>query len=160
MRRLINFIIGKQRPNIKALESIADAKKDGFWNRIMTKHLLLFNTFSSGVLMMFGDIAAQALEQKLGEKTDGYDVKRITRMTIVGTLQGPMHHFYYGWIDKVMPKNDGQNVFKKIMMDQFFASPLFIVSYFYPASLMEGMTVNESTEEFQSKFWTVYKADW
>lgn len=163
MRRLIDFFLGK-RATIKAVEmalkSSQGTNKDGLWNRIMTKHLLPFNTLSSGGLMMFGDIAAQAIEQKLGEKTDGYDMKRIARMTVVGTLQGPMHHYFYGWVDRIMPKNDGGTVFKKIMLDQFLASPLFIISYFYPASLMEGMTIDEAHQEFQSKFWTVYKADW
>ncbi|XP_063703893.1 mpv17-like protein 2 [Culicoides brevitarsis] len=160
MRRLINFFFGKRA--VQALQKAKETppKKQTLWNRIMTKHLLLFNTVSSGGLMLFGDVAAQTIEQRLGEKTDGYDLARIARMTIVGTFQGPMHHYFYGWVDKIMPKNDGKEVFKKIMLDQFVASPLFIVSYFYPASLMEGMTMNEAHEDFQSKFWTVYKADW
>lgn len=159
MRRLFDFILGKRATlNIKSVPQ--GTKKDGLWNRIMTKHLLLFNTLSSGGLMMFGDIAAQSIEQKLGERSEGYDMKRLARMTIVGTLQGPMHHYFYTWMDRIMPKIDGRTVFTKIMLDQFLASPLFIVSYFYPASFMEGMTVGEANEEFKSKFWTVYKADW
>uniref|UniRef100_A0A336N0E2 CSON011581 protein n=1 Tax=Culicoides sonorensis TaxID=179676 RepID=A0A336N0E2_CULSO len=164
MRRLINFFLGK-RAALKNVEAVIKSEtkvteKGGLWNRIMTKHLLLFNTISSGGLMMFGDIAAQTIEQKIGEKDEGFDLKRIARMTIVGTLQGPMHHYFYGWVDRIMPKNDGRTVFKKIMLDQFVASPIFIASYFYPACLMEGLTLDESHEEVQSKFFTVYKADW
>jgi len=126
----------------------------------MTKHLLLFNTVSSGGLMMFGDIAAQKLEEKLGEKEAGLDLARVARMTAVGTLQGPMHHYFYTWVDRIMPKTDAKTVFNKIMLDQFVASPLFIFSYFYPAGLFEGHSVHECNEELKEKFWTVYKADW
>lgn len=46
------------------------------------------------------------------------------------------------------------------MLDQIVASPLFIVSYFIPAGLLEGHSMQECNEELGRKFLTVYKVDW
>lgn len=161
MRRLITFFFGRSAAG-KDVTTVSVKGTNGLWERIMTKHLLLFNTVSSGVLMMFGDIAAQKIEERLGEKktSDGLDLKRVARMTAVGTLQGPMHHYFYGWVDRIMPGTDAKTVFNKIMLDQFVASPLFILSYFYPAGLLEGRSVAECNTELGKKFLVVYKADW
>lgn len=158
VRRLINFVLGKRR----VLVHDVVPKTEGWWTRLTTKHLLLFNTLSSGGLMFVGDIAAQKLEMYLGEKNKdkGFDWHRLLRMTIVGTLYGPLHHYYYGWVDRILPKSDGKSVFNKIMLDQFVASPLFIVSYFYSAGILEGGSIKDCNNELKFKFFTIYKADW
>lgn len=160
MRNLMNFFIIQTRSKTT---KVPIKGGNGLWDRIMTKHLLLFNTVTSGALMFFGDGAAQLLEQKLANKKvtlKEIDWHRIGRMTAVGTIQGPMHHYYYGYVDRLFPKSDGRSVFSKIMADQFVASPLFIFSYFYIAEFFEGKTLVQANEEIKDKFLTVYIADW
>lgn len=81
-------------------------------------------------------------------------------MTLVGISQGPLHHYLYKWMDRILPGASVSTVFKKIGIDQFVISPIFIVTYLYSAGLLEGSSVRECTDEIKDKYWTIYTADW
>ncbi|XP_055597669.1 mpv17-like protein 2 [Uranotaenia lowii] len=131
------------------------------WQLLFGKYLLVTNTISSGLLMAVGDIAAQEIEQRRhGTEDQPYNWVRLGQMTLIGFAQGPMHHFLYKWMDRFLPKSDTRTVFKKIGIDQFVYSPIFIVSYLYSAGLLEGNSIQECTDELTDKFSTIYTADW
>ncbi|XP_053658783.1 mpv17-like protein 2 [Anopheles marshallii] len=134
------------------------------WKLLFGRYLLVTNTVSSGVLMLAGDVAAQEIESRLENKqksnSQGYDLQRMFNMTLVGLSQGPLHHYLYKWMDVLLPGAAVRTVFKKIAIDQFAISPIFIVTYLYSAGLLEGSTVTECTTELQQKYWTIYTADW
>lgn len=77
-------------------------------------------------------------------------------MFLVGSLQGPMHHYFYGWLAKIMPQSTIKNALKKILWDQLVMSPACILMFFYPASLLERKPFHEATQEIKEKFLTVY----
>lgn len=78
------------------------------------------------------------------------------RMLIVGSAIGPLHHYYYVYLDKLLPQVNLKIVAKKIFCDQFIASPLTIVAFFYGMGLLEKKTLVKSTEELNEKFKFVY----
>lgn len=80
----------------------------------------------------------------------------LVQMFIVGSLQGPMHHFFYGWLARIMPQATVKNAMKKILWDQLVMSPACILMFFYPACLLEKKPFNEATQEIKEKFLTVY----
>lgn len=125
------------------------------------RYLLVTNTISSGLLMMLGDVAAQVIEMRRDNVTEQkYDWYRIGRMTLVGISQGPMHHYLYKWMDRALPGTDFRTVFKKIGLDQFVLSPIFITTYLYGAGLLEGNSIAQCNDELVRKYWTIYVADW
>lgn len=132
------------------------------WKLLFGRYLLVTNTVSSGVLMLAGDVAAQEIERRLEAKstTLGLDWQRMFNMTLVGLSQGPLHHYLYKWMDVLLPGASVRTVFKKIAIDQFAISPIFIVTYLYSAGLLEGASVTECTTELRHKYWTIYTADW
>ncbi|XP_053689958.1 mpv17-like protein 2 [Sabethes cyaneus] len=131
------------------------------WKSLFGRYLLVTNTVSSGLLMMLGDIVAQEIEQRNdGALHKPYDWKRIGCMTIVGISQGPLHHYLYMWMDRALPGVDMKTVFRKIGLDQFVMSPIFIISYLYSAGLLEGNSMRHCTDELKAKYWTIYAADW
>lgn len=77
-------------------------------------------------------------------------------MTVVGGLQGPLTHYFYKFLEVLMPTVSIANVFKKVLLDQLILSPICIVSFFLPASLIEGKSWEESKKELKRKFLTVY----
>lgn len=77
-------------------------------------------------------------------------------MFLVGSLQGPMHHYFYGWLAKIMPQATVKNAVKKILWDQLVMSPACILVFFYPACLLEKKPFHEATQEIKKKFLTVY----
>ncbi|XP_053680591.1 mpv17-like protein 2 [Anopheles nili] len=133
------------------------------WNLLFGRYLLVTNTVSSGVLMMAGDIAAQEVERRRDQTSIaslGYDWWRVANMTLVGISQGPLHHYLYKWMDVILPGASFATVFKKIAIDQFVISPIFIVTYLYSAGLLEGASVVDCSHELREKYWIIYTADW
>ncbi|XP_076266748.1 mpv17-like protein 2 [Rhynchophorus ferrugineus] len=127
---------------------------------VFGKYLLHTNIISSGVLMWLGDICEQEIEYRRGKLTKRYDYGRMLRMFVVGLGLGPIHHYYYLYIARVMPKRDLTTVTKKIALDQFIMSPLCIATFFYSMGLLEDKSVQKMNEELTAKFLDVYVMDW
>ncbi|KAK3868095.1 hypothetical protein Pcinc_026486 [Petrolisthes cinctipes] len=129
------------------------------WSQLFGKYLWLTNTVSSGSLLALGDIIQQRIEYIRGVNTN-YNWRRTGRFFLVGLSQGPPHHVFYVWLDKVFPQKTAKVVFKKIMADQLLAAPFFAVTFFLGAGLLEGKTVAGALTEFKDKFPAVYAFDW
>lgn len=74
----------------------------------------------------------------------------------MGTFLGPMHHYYYMHLDKMLPNATIKVVLQKILCDQLLASPATIVCFFTGMSLMEGKTYEQTMAEIKRKFIFVY----
>lgn len=89
-------------------------------SKLFGKYLLLTNTASSGLLMYIGEIVAQRID-KSQRKLPGeiqYDKEKIKQLTVVGISQGPLHHYTYLWMERLLPGKAKTTVFKKILSDQ------------------------------------------
>lgn len=90
-------------------------------DRLFGKYLLLTNTVSSGLLMYIGEIAAQRLDKSNRKGPNGeveYDKEKIKQLTVVGISQGPLHHYTYLWMERLLPGTAKTTVFKKVLSDQ------------------------------------------
>jgi len=129
------------------------------WSSSFGKHLLLTNIVSSGGLLVIGDLIQQKVEiSKQNDKQ--YDKERSQRMGLVGLSQGPPHHYWYIYLDKVLPGKSASIISKKILADQVFAAPFFAITFIYGASLLEGKSLGHCWQEFKEKFPTIYLFDW
>lgn len=81
-------------------------------------------------------------------------------MLTVGLAQGPLQHWFYLYLDKILPKKTVGSVLKKILLDQFVMSPVCIVSLFYIVGLMEHKSVQDCNIEIKKKFIDIYVIDW
>lgn len=97
-------------------------------------------------------------QNALDKKT--IDWSRVGRMCTIGIILGPFNHGWYSLLDRVMPGRTGRIVVKKILCDQLVASPFFAFAFFMGMGTLEGQKFQVSLDEFKSKFWSVYKADW
>jgi len=128
------------------------------WKTSFGKNLLVTNIVSSGGLLMLGDLIQQRRERS-GNHTS-YDAERCARMGLVGLSQGPPHHYWYLYLDKVLPGKGAVTVGKKILADQAFAAPFFAITFIFGAGLLEGKSLVSCWTEFKSKFPTIYLFDW
>ncbi|XP_050343151.1 mpv17-like protein 2 [Nymphalis io] len=126
---------------------------------LFKKNLLITNSVSSGGFMLIGDLILQEIEFQSKILPKRYDWSRAGRMLLVGTLMGPMHHYYYIYLDKFLPKANLKTVAQKIMTDQLIASPLTILCFFYGMGYLEKKTFEQSTLEIKEKFRYVYGGD-
>lgn len=77
-------------------------------------------------------------------------------MLIVGLALGPLHHYYYLYLAKIMPKRDMKTVFIKIGLDQFLMGPLCIAAFFYSMGALERKSLEKMNAELVDKFLGVY----
>ncbi|CAL4212618.1 unnamed protein product, partial [Meganyctiphanes norvegica] len=131
------------------------------WKKMFSrKYLFVTNTISSGVLLGAGDGIQQGIDFARGKNhTVSYDWRRTGRLFIVGLIEGPPHHIFYGVMDKVLPGKSTRIVVKKILADQIIAAPFFAITFFMGAGLLEGKTSKEAWDEFKRKFPAVYAGD-
>ncbi|XP_047019939.1 mpv17-like protein 2 [Helicoverpa zea] len=138
-------------------------RKESIFRRGVTfffkKNLLFTNSITSGVCMVFGDLVQQEFEYQSKVLPNRYDWGRAARMFIVGTAMGPLHHYYYVYLDKILPKVDLKTVFIKIFWDQALASPVTLVTFYYGMGLLETKTWKECTAEIKTKFLFSYLGD-
>ena len=144
-----------------------------------TKNLLVTNTLTCSALLTGGDYIQQRIEQLRG-KSNTHDYSRSGkflvslisevissfnhlvsssfsgRMAAVGLSQGPPHHYWYVWLDKLLPKKDLRSVVFKILLDQFIAAPFFAITFFYGMGILEDKRMSECWNEFLQKFPLVY----
>ncbi len=48
---------------------------------------------------------------------------------VTGAAIGVQGHFWYGFIDRVIPRPTWTNAFKKVVLDQTIAAPIYTVTY-------------------------------
>ena len=81
-------------------------------------------------------------------------------MGIVGLAQGPVNHWWYTWLDRVLPGKSLVVIGKKILADQVIASPFFSSTFFVGVGLLEGYSTAEAWQEYKDKFLMVYLVSW
>lgn len=165
--------VAKTVPKIKLHRTF----REKFVYNVFGKYLLTTNTVTSGLLMVIGDFAAQEIEYRRGENPLRRDWHRSGKtksfyfiiicstiyfvlgiMFIVGAIQGPMHHYFYMWIDSAIKTVNLVNVTKKILLDQCIMSPIFITTFFYSAGWLSRQSTRQCNDELKSKFVKVYMA--
>lgn len=77
-------------------------------------------------------------------------------MLVVGLALGPLHHYYYLYLARKMPKRDMKTIFIKIGLDQFLMGPLCIAAFFYSMGVLERKPLEKMNTEIMDKFLSVY----
>lgn len=126
---------------------------------IVTRNMLVTNTATSAVLFTSGDVIQQRIEKSMGQK-NRYDYSRSGRMFLVGLSQGPPHHYWYIYLDKLLPKKTLRTVCVKILADQIIAAPFFAITFLIGMGILEDKRLSECWSEFIKKFPVVYMFDW
>ena len=111
--------------------------------RFGTLRLLVFNTAVSGTLYTVGDVIQQKIFGTVGSP---YDYARTSRMCILGLCVGPLNHFWYLQLDRLVVGKGMTVVLKKIVCDQLMFAPscitVFYLGKFFTCLLSPKITNN------------------
>lgn len=75
----------------------------------------------------------------------------------MGFALGLPHHYWYLFLDRLIPGTSMRCVAKKILLDQSCFSPFANYVFFTGSGLLEGNSYKDSWKEFKEKFPMVYK---
>ena len=112
--------------------------------RIGTLRLLVFNTAVSGTLYVVGDVMQQKI---FGTPGSPYDYARTARMCALGLCVGPLNHFWYLQLDRLVVGEGMKMVMKKILCDQSIFAPTIIIVFYL------GKLVDQKIEKSFIKYY-------
>jgi len=123
------------------------------------RHLLLTNLGISASLSATGDVLQQNYEM-MKSPDRKYSLRRTFNMSLTGITVGLVCHHWYNWLDKFLPGRTLLIALKKMLMDQIICSPITISTFFVTLALVEKSSADEFADEFKSKSWRLYLAEW
>ena len=129
------------------------------YNRMLDTQPLLTKALTSFVGFTAGDILAQKFVTPDPEK--GYDIMRTLRLGSFGLLiHGTTGHYFYGFLDKMIPGTAMKTVATKVGIDQLIWNPIFGVMFFSYLGLAEGKGFADISKKIQADLKTAVMGSW
>jgi Mpv17 / PMP22 family len=117
---------------------------------------------TSGVIAGFGDAVCQILIER--NKQHQYDIWRSARFGFLGmALVGPVCHYWYGFLARIIPSQQAMGVAKRVMLDQFLFAPLFLNCFCTSLWVLEGRQFESVTvylEQIKETLPAVIATNW
>eukprot|EP00741_Cyanophora_paradoxa_P005616 tig00000912_g5444.t1 len=143
-------------------ESIEAQRGFGRWlteyNRLLEKYPLTTKALTAAVFCSVGDVACQWLEAQSVRVP--LDVPRVGRFAVVGlVLNGPSHHIWYHWLEKVIPVACNKSLLLKLAVDESVFAPFSVWAFFVLMSALEGKGPAFMAARLRSEFKHTLAAD-
>eukprot|EP01095_Lingulamoeba_sp_RSL-Kostka_P000698 TRINITY_DN10984_c0_g1_i1.p1 TRINITY_DN10984_c0_g1~~TRINITY_DN10984_c0_g1_i1.p1 ORF type:complete len:192 (+),score=47.59 TRINITY_DN10984_c0_g1_i1:18-593(+) len=95
--------------------------------KFLEKYPIQTKMFTASFLMGAGDTIAQFIEDEKVFQTGNYDYSRTARMMMIGlTFFGPALHYWYGFLNRLIPGSGAAKAVLKVGIDQTIFAPLAI----------------------------------
>ena len=133
-------------------------KMQSLVRKFFNKHLFATNVGLSFGLSGVGDIIEQKIESK--KKVTINWSRTLHMSTSFGLTSGFLCHFWYNYLDKMLPGSGIRVILQKIAWDQVLFSPVCIVSCLVVAGKMENKSVSSLTSQTVQLGGRLYLAEW
>ncbi|UJR08299.1 hypothetical protein I4U23_012570 [Adineta vaga] len=116
----------------------------------------LIGISSATGLLTLGDYCAQYFY----ERKKSIDQKRLRAACATGATLGLEGYIWYKFLDRLIAQPTWRNVFKKVVLDQTIAAPIYTITYVIGTSMLEGRTtIQELKKDAKANFLPLYIAD-
>ena len=127
------------------------------YNRALAAQPLIVKAMTSFTGFTLGDLLAQ----KGVEGREEVDLARTARMATFGLLwHGPSGHYFYGFLDRMLPGTMMKTVWQKVGIDQIAWNPIFGIVFFTSLGLMEGKSTDQITDKIKADLPTAVTGSW
>ncbi|XP_067910940.1 peroxisomal membrane protein 2 [Heterodontus francisci] len=126
---------------------------------LLKKYPILTKSITSGILSGLGNILSQIVERRgKGQNTKSLHFLGPVRFGVFGLVfTGPLSHYFYQYLDKLIPSNVPYSQIKRILLDRLMFAPAFLALFFVVINLLEG---KELKDKMQTGYWTALKMNW
>eukprot|EP00545_Synedropsis_sp_CCMP1620_P005473 CAMPEP_0119009514 /NCGR_PEP_ID=MMETSP1176-20130426/4410_1 /TAXON_ID=265551 /ORGANISM="Synedropsis recta cf, Strain CCMP1620" /LENGTH=245 /DNA_ID=CAMNT_0006962041 /DNA_START=1035 /DNA_END=1772 /DNA_ORIENTATION=+ len=132
-----------------------------WYSRKLDSHPILTKSITSAVIGGSGDVLSQYIEARNEKRPLQWDLVRTSRFGLLGfVLVGPVMHYWYGAIMRWFPGNSTSIVAKRVMLDQFVCSPLFLPTFLSGLWVLEGKDADKLVPTLQHQLPTAIVANW
>jgi Mpv17 / PMP22 family len=134
-KRIIHF--STQRPG-------RDSFATTYYAGLLKTYPIPTKALTSGVIAWLGDAVCQTLIER--NKQHPYDIWRSARFGFLGmALVGPVCHYWYGFLGRIIPSQQAMGVAKRVGLDQFLFAPVFLNCFCTSLWVLEGRRFDSVT---------------
>lgn len=126
---------------------------------LRNKFLLCANMSVSFILSGVGDLLEQQYELMVHE-LDEWDRTRTKNMAVCGCSSGIICHYWYDYLDAMIPGKSFIAVSKKVFADLVFCSPVTIGLFILTQGILERNSMDEFKVKMERNFRDLYIAEW
>lgn len=127
--------------------------------KLFSKYLLITNLTISTTFSGLGDFLEQSYEIAAGYQKS-WDRMRTLKLGSTGLPVGLVYHYWFIFLDRHITGRTGKFLIKKLLMDQFIGSPLYIIVFFLSLGVWNGWSKKELKHEICTKGVDLYTAEW
>src|SRR6218665_220388 len=106
-------------------------------HKLFSKYLFATNTTIGFSLAAASDLVNQQCEKLSGFRVQ-WDPVRTRNQSIQGILFGSTYHFWYIFLDRMLPGYTARVVVRKVFIDQVIMTPIGVVSFLVSLGILEG----------------------
>ncbi len=126
--------------------------------RLLEKNPLATKALTSMCIVGVGDIGCQVV---LGEEGAKFDWRRFMTFTFLGgALVGPTLHFWYGFLNRIVPGVGTAAALKRLAIDQTVFATSFIPIFMTSAMLLEGNELSSIPPAVKREWFPALVANW
>lgn len=150
--------LSKDKSNENAFEKALKA-----YLGLLQSRPVLTKAITSSTVSAVGNIISQLIvpNQQNGGKIAWRSVAAYASFSFV--VSGPLIHYFYIWMDKLIPKKKESATFdgiKRVIFDRFIFAPPFILLFLYAVTMLEGSGHEAAIAKIKETFWPILKMNW
>lgn len=149
--RNIGYVTKKLKNNFPTIQSVK--------SNLFTKYLLLTNLTISTSSSGLGDFVEQMFEIISKNQTQ-WNKNRTLKLSTTGFTLGVICHYWYIYLDRRFAATGFVNVLKKMLLTQFFNSPICILAFFMTFGLLSQWSKEQILENTIEKGKKMYLNEW
>jgi len=127
----------------------------GIVTKLQNNRPLVRNCLVLGTLSGLAEFSQQTLLYKVfpcKEDRKNYDLAAVGRyMTLGSFLFAPTLHYWFKWLDKVLPGKTAEVVLKKVVVDAVVLDVPYYIAFYMAMGTMEGKSFSSSWEDVKAK---------
>ena len=114
-------------------------------------------TTESAIIMTDDVVSAKSNDNNQHHIHDSWDFLRSLRFGIFGLVGAPWSHYYFDWLDSVLPPTPNRPcswvTFAKLFIDQFLQAPLLLGVIMVAIGAMEAQGFSSIIRDLQHRYW-------
>jgi protein Mpv17 len=89
------------------------------------------------------------------------DYMRLATLSSFGFIyHGPSGHYFYNWLDEIIPGTEAVHVFSKVAVDQLFWCPIFMSVFFTYLGLVNGDSFATIGNKIKTDLFNACQGSW
>ncbi|RZC37701.1 peroxisomal membrane protein PMP22 [Asbolus verrucosus] len=128
----------------------------GFYFDHLFNHPVRTKAITSCVIATAGNYASQCIS---GSKAINH--QSLLAYGIFGLLfGGTIPHYFYTWLERVVPEEAAFPVAKKLFLERLIYSPLYQAFTLYVLARLEGKSHDTAVAQLKNLYWLVLSSSW